>query len=505
MAHKQSATPAPSGGRPHRRPGTRPSGRAAPGTGQEGPAPAPAPDALPLGAAATRDRLALPIIEEAKVHHEAQHLAAKERDLEAILKEEVAHAARLTHAMEAIVEYEAIRDAAISNVPVDERLDALLESICLMLGSQAAAVLLMDDEGEELWPRTSLGFETTLAVRPTPVTGIIREVIGTGRPIIITDLQPSQEFRPGLLEEGIRALVAVPMRMNGGIGGVIVCAHREPNWFKPADADLLQSIADLIAAGLHRARTLEAQTRRRRRSEHASRFKSELLDMATHDIKTPLTTLGLHLEIIGDAKLPEDQRQRSVATMRRSVARLTAMLDDFLDLARAQGNRLTVHPARLRVADLFREALESFEPLVAKNGMAIEADAAGGLEVVGDERRIMQVLTNLVSNAIRFSPPGGAIRLTARDAPDHVELHVIDQGRGMNPQQLSRLFQPFVQVHDTAGNSQGSGLGLYLSKAIVGAHGGRLWLTSAGPGLGTDAAFTLPKEHAGLPEGALRA
>jgi len=149
------------------------------------------------------------------------------------------------------------------------------------------------------------------------------------------------------------------------------------------------------------------------------------------------------------------------------VARLTAMLDDFLDLARTESNRLVIRPTRLDVAGLFSEATDVYEPLAKQHGLRLEATSPQGLQVLADERRLLQVIANLVSNAIRYSPPGGTIRLTAIETQDDVEFHVQDQGRGLSAEQIGRLFRPFVQVHDAPGNSKGSGLGLYLSKARV--------------------------------------
>ncbi|HET6399217.1 MAG TPA: hypothetical protein VFH47_06655, partial [Candidatus Thermoplasmatota archaeon] len=150
--------------------------------GSPPPATAPLPEtgfAEELSGLVAAEHLA-PLVREAQAHFRAQSEACRNGDVDALLKEERAHAARLANAAEMLIEYETIRDTAIGNVPIDERLDALLESTCLVLGSQSAALLLIDEEGEHLWPRASLGFKTTLAVRPVAVTGAVWELVRAG-------------------------------------------------------------------------------------------------------------------------------------------------------------------------------------------------------------------------------------------------------------------------------------------------------------------------------------
>ena len=424
----------------------------------------------------------------------ARHLkdAAERGDLKAILEQGLAHESRQMESLTTVADYEIVRGVALSNVPMDERLSAFLEGTRTLLGAQVAALLLMDAEQELLWPRASLGFETTLGVRPVAVNGTMRNVIRTGQTVVIAEVEPNAEFRVGLIEEGIHSLVASVVKIEGTNQGVLICGHREGNKFTQKDARLMEIVADQVGLALQVRRRLEVQTRRRRRAENVSDFKTDLLNMATHDVKTPLSTLAMQLHVLARPDSTSEQRSHSVAVMQRSIQRLTAMLDDFVDLARIQADRLTIAPARLDASALLRETVELFAGQAKEAGLRIDLQAPAGLEVLGDERRILQVLANLVSNAIRYSPNAGTIRITTHRAPESVEIHIIDEGSGLTPEQIGRLFQPFVQVHDAPGRTKGSGLGLYLSKSIVSAHGGRLWLASPGPGLGTDAAFTLP-------------
>ena len=227
-----------------------------------------------------------------------------------------------------------------------------------------------------------------------------------------------------------------------------------------------------------------------------SEFKTHLLSMATHDIKTPLTVLALQVHMLSEPSGLDEQRKRSVGIMKRSISRMTTMLDGFLDMARVEAGRLTIKPGKVDVGKLLRESVEAFEEAAKRKKLKLDVELAEELEGWGDAGRIIQVLSNLVSNAIRYSGPGGTIRLGANDTLEDVEIYVQDEGIGLTNDQISLVFRPFVQVQGIPEESEGSGLGLYLGQAIVKAHGGRLHLESPGPGKGTRATFTLPKNKA---------
>ncbi len=248
---------------------------------------------------------------------------------------------------------------------------------------------------------------------------------------------------------------------------------------------------------LHRA---EAISYYHKLLAQGSEFRTHLLSMAAHEIKAPLGALAIEIHLMTEFPGPAEKHQRSLGSMQRTVNRMTTMLDNFLDLARVEGGRLTINPGKVDIGKLIQESVERFEGSAQTKKLKLESQPSEGLEGWGDEGRLVQVLSNLVSNGIRYSPPGGTIRVGANETPEHVEIYVQDTGIGFTTGQISQAFRPFVQVQGTPEETEGSGLGLYLSQAIVEAHGGRLWLESPGPGLGTRAAFTLPKNKAsGLP------
>ena len=450
------------------------------------------PDAQPAPGA-TR-RLLGPLVEEEEAFHEALSKALKAKDTRTAATLARRHVETQTEDLQTVRKYEALRDLALANIPLDERLVLLLSGTRTLLDSDVASVLLLDAEGKELWPRASVGFETAFGAKPVAVNGRIKKVLEDDAPLLVDAVLPKDHFRAEIAEEGIRSLIAAPMHIGGRVGGVLVCGHKREGHYRPQDLELLVIVAHRIGVGLGRTHMLQEVSRERSRARLASSFKTELLQMATHDLKTPLSALTVHLHMMAEFEQTEEERRKSVAVMRRNVDRLNVMLDEFLDLARVEAGRLVIKPVPLEVPLLLAQAVETFLPKAKGRGMRLAvADSLDGLKVSADPSRVAQVIANLVSNALRYAPKGSTVTLGAKARRDMVELYVTDEGLGLTEEQIGRLFVPFSQVQNVPEEAQGTGLGLYLSRAIVRAHGGRLWLESAGKGKGTRAAFTLPR------------
>jgi signal transduction histidine kinase len=163
---------------------------------------------------------------------------------------------------------------------------------------------------------------------------------------------------------------------------------------------------------------------------------------------------------------------------------------------RLEGGELRLSRRPTDLAELCRQAVDTLAPAAAERGVALEAHAPGPLQADLDPGRITQVVYNLVSNALKFTPPGGRVTVRAEASDGSATVSVTDTGAGMGPSQLDRLFRPFSQVHDPASvkraEDKGTGLGLYISKGLVEAHGGSIRADSAGPGQGSTFTFRLP-------------
>ncbi|HUR62374.1 MAG TPA: PAS domain-containing sensor histidine kinase [Candidatus Thermoplasmatota archaeon] len=224
------------------------------------------------------------------------------------------------------------------------------------------------------------------------------------------------------------------------------------------------------------------------------RFKTQLLNMASHELNTPIGALRLQVHLLRNRLAPEaDERTRhGFQVLDRNVERLSVLVRDTLDVARLQSGRLRLNPQDADMARMLTETLQSFEQLAHQKTVTLTLSVPGPLALRADVGRITQVLFNLVANALKFTPEGGRITVEAARSGPNVQVRVRDSGRGIEPAQISRLFQPFSQLDIENAPPGGTGLGLYISRGIVEQHGGRIWCESEGIGHGAVFVFEVP-------------
>ncbi len=224
-------------------------------------------------------------------------------------------------------------------------------------------------------------------------------------------------------------------------------------------------------------------------------IKTQFINTAAHELSTPMTPIILQLQLIRTAlakkNLSDDERQ-SWDVLERNILRLRTLLQDVLDSARIQADRLPVSHDVVDVGKVVYEAVAEYREAAHKAGVSLDEVLEPALFVIADAKRIHQVVANLVGNAVKFTPRGGTVKVTVRRAATRVSVEVADSGIGIRPEDRARLFAPFVQVQDAAGPVGGTGLGLYISKGIVEHSQGEIGCRSAGPAMGSTFWFTLP-------------
>ncbi|MGQ0537134.1 MAG: PAS domain-containing sensor histidine kinase [Methanobacteriota archaeon] len=241
--------------------------------------------------------------------------------------------------------------------------------------------------------------------------------------------------------------------------------------------------------------TVAAHEREIARLKELDELKTSIINTASHELSTPLTpiTLQLHLLKRSAAGIPPEL-QKSVTIIDRNVERLASLVSEVLEVARIQAGRLPVEPAPIRVAEALTEACESYEDPAEAAGVSLRLSVPpDDVVAFADRVRLGQVLSNLLANAIKFTPKGGHVVAGAVRRDGRVLLYVEDDGVGIDAADLPKLFQPFSQVHDPLERTRsGSGLGLYICRGIVEAHGGRISCESAGRGKGSRFSVELP-------------
>lgn len=224
----------------------------------------------------------------------------------------------------------------------------------------------------------------------------------------------------------------------------------------------------------------------------ANRMQSEFLTMISHEFRTPLTSIMTFTELLleGAAGENNQEQQEYLTDVLESSQRLLNMVNDLLDLSRLEAGKIKLFRELVAVRDLVRDAERTLRPLLEKKGLTLQTELSADLPLVEvDPLRITQVILNLLGNAIKFTPEGGRVRVTARPDGDDLEVSVSDTGVGIAPEDQERIFEAFRQAG--ASRPEGSGLGLALARSLVEMHGGRIWLESR-VGKGTTFRFTLP-------------
>jgi signal transduction histidine kinase len=333
-------------------------------------------------------------------------------------------------------------------------------------------------------------------------------VLAQGQPVMVADMASERRFAPSPIhrQRGIAssALLVVPgpSGANERPYGVLGAHATMARSFSPHEVDFLRAIATVVGSAISR-RSSERQLRDAQEraesarllhaaAEEASRAKDEFMALLGHELRNPLAPIVTALELL---HLRGAGEGRELEIIERHVQHLTRLVDDLLDVSRVVRGKLELHPEPHEMATVVKKGVEMASPLLEQRRQQFTLDvAATGLTVLGDEARLAQVVANLVTNAAKYTPPGGRIWLTVRAEPSFVVMTVADTGIGITRELLPRIFDVFTQGPRTADRAEGGlGLGLALVKRIVALHGGTVAAHSDGPGQGTEFVVRLPR------------
>jgi signal transduction histidine kinase len=234
---------------------------------------------------------------------------------------------------------------------------------------------------------------------------------------------------------------------------------------------------------------LAAEEHARTQSEDARR---NLVAAVSHDLRTPITSLQLLTEAIGDDIVDGEHRHAYVDRMRTHIGALSALIDDLFELSRLEAGDITWSLQQVELHELVQETIDAMRVQADAKGVQVTATVPGQLTVArANPEKLQRVLFNLIQNAIRHTPADGSVVVRAEPSPEHIEIEVADTGTGIAPADRAGVFTAFYRGGpDAARTSEGAGLGLAVSRAIVEAHGGRIWLADSTHG--TRVRFSLP-------------
>jgi signal transduction histidine kinase len=260
----------------------------------------------------------------------------------------------------------------------------------------------------------------------------------------------------------------------------------------PSRMGLVQALLVLLAVGAAAlaaalAVRLSMEERARREVEEARRA---LVAAASHDLRTPLASLRLLVDAIEDGVATGETRDRYLAEIRTHVAVLSDLIDDLFELSRIEAGDISWSLRQVELGELIGETVAAMRAPAEQRGVRLAAELPPpGVRAEADAEKVQRVLFNLIQNAIRHTPADGSVTVRARPHGGEVEVEVADDGEGIPPGDGERVFEAFYRG-DASRGEDGAGLGLAISRAIVEAHGGRIWLEDGMPG--TRVRFTLP-------------
>ena len=322
---------------------------------------------------------------------------------------------------------------------------------------------------------------------------LVRSVIEARQPLLVEHVSSeflesvaqSPEHLEALRSVSARSLMAVPLLMRGQLLGAMALLSSTPSRiYGQGDLRLALALADRAAVAIENARHYRA-------SVDATQLRDQVLGIVAHDLRNPLSTILLNAATLKRyGPDPERRSQKRGEAIHRAATRMNRLIQDLLDVAVMESGQLTIEAARLSARDLIAAAVDMQRPLASSSSLELRVDLDGEVpDIWGDRDRLLQVFENLIGNAIKFTKAGGiTVGATSRD--HEVIFRVADTGSGIAPENLPRVFDRFWQATST--NRQGAGLGLPITKGIVEAHGGRIWVEST-PHRGTTFSFTVPK------------
>ncbi len=295
--------------------------------------------------------------------------------------------------------------------------------------------------------------------------------------LLASKLEPLYELRP-------RSCMFVPLWARDRILGILTCVTQGPRQLGEADLALAELVARRAAVAMDNALLFEE-------SQRTTRAREELLAIVSHDLRSPLGSIvasASMLEQCVEVDCGTTQMDKLAKVIHRSAGRMERLIDDLLDFAVIRAGQVVLDRKPADAKRLIAESVELFEPIAAEKGVRLHSEVPKRIRLDCDAHRVLQVLSNLIGNAIRYTDPSGSVVVRADRIGNEARISVSDTGPGMSAEELARMWDFFWRAKNAPG--AGVGLGLWIAKGLVEAHGGRIWAESK-PGVGTTFFFTL--------------
>jgi signal transduction histidine kinase len=374
--------------------------------------------------------------------------------------------------------------------------DALLTQALEQLGAYSGSVFELSDDGSELVMLHSVGLDAEAAARyarfPIGDATPSRDVVRSRQPVFLATRDAwNATYDRHALAERSNASAALPLVADDRMLGMLTLSFAEPRDFDDADRAFFVALAQQGAQALARARLYEAERRARAEAAAANHAKMHFLAAMSHELRTPLNAISGYAQLLelGLRGPVSPQQAMDLASIQRNQRHLMALVDDVLRYAKLEAGRAVFNLAPVDVHEIVTDVVDTMTPIAASRGLTLIVIPPHDGIVWADGEKLRQIVLNLVSNAMKFTPAGGTITIATDTDDARVRVHVRDTGPGIADDQREQIFEPFVQVAPSRGGYQeGVGLGLAISRDLALGMSGELTVAST-PGEG--ATFTI--------------
>ena len=395
----------------------------------------------------------------------------------------------------------AVIEAVNSSLDLDQVLAMIVMHAVHLSGTDGGSIMEFDDQRQEFTVRAAYGTSDELIdeLRRTPIDvnhTFVGRAAMAGRSLQEPDLRMIERdaHQNRLFRAGWMSMLAIPLLREGKIVGVLVVRRKTPGGYSEETAEVLQSLADQSALAILNARVFRELERKSSELEVASRHKSEFLASMSHELRTPLNAVIGFSQVLLERMFGElnDRQDEYLRDILGAGQHLLELLNDVLDLSKVEAGRMELNWSTFAVREAIDYSLSMVRERAQQRSIRIDCDITPGVDqLFADRLRITQVIVNLVTNAVKFTPVGGRIRVAAAADGTEVAISVSDSGPGVPAEDRERIFESFQQGNRIADRNEGTGLGLTLSRRIVELHAGRMWLETK-LGAGSTFGFAIP-------------
>ncbi len=384
----------------------------------------------------------------------------------------------------------AVMEQLATGDPLSGVLDSIVVALEDLIPGSRCSILLLDEQGflrHGAAPSLPVDYSRAIdGLAPGPRAGSCGTAVHLDQPVIASDVTTDPrwlDFRTLANDHGIGACWSSPIRSGSRIVGTFAVYDEAAHEPDDRERELVRRFTHLASIAVDHDRSASEREARhqadlaRQSAERANHAKSQFVTSLSHELRTPLQAITGFAENLKTLELSPEQRHKALSGIGGAAAHILSIVDDVLDLARVEAGAMPIELTRLDAREVVASAADLVQPLAAKRSIAVIC-AGPSLEVQADPRRLRQVILNLISNALRFSPADKPVDVRTQADAGRCLIHVIDRGPGIPEDLLERLFVPFDRLGAEAGREGGAGLGLVLARRLTEAMGGELHLES---------------------------